>query len=184
MDSTQHLKQYCDHIGVTDKYTGFRHNLNRGSRNPVNLAYTWMKNTPSPPCPPPPIAASWSQPARPATTGHISTSSDYTPSKYSMSSTPHSCLLVTACQASHNRSHQLLVVTIHLVSIHITKGGHLQVGHLLRAYVHITINPRFKPRGLINFMVHNHSGSNRERGQIKPINLSNLLIWMSKLTQV
>ena len=47
-----------------------------------------------------------------------------------------------------------------------------------------TVNPRFKPRGLINFMVHNHPGSNRERGQIETINLSNLLTWMGKLTWV
>ena len=48
----------------------------------------------------------------------------------------------------------------------------------------ITVNPRFKPRGLNNFVVHNHLGSNRERGQIETINLLNLVIWMGKLTQV
>ena len=41
----------------------------------------------------------------------------------------------------------------------------------------------FKPWGLINFMVHNHPGSNRERGQIETINLSSLFIWMGKLTR-
>ena len=30
-----------------------------------------------------------------------------------------------------------------------------------------TINPRSKPRGLINFIIHNHPGSNRERNQIE-----------------
>ena len=30
-----------------------------------------------------------------------------------------------------------------------------------------TKNPRFKPRGLIDFMVHNHVGSNRERVEIE-----------------
>ena len=47
-----------------------------------------------------------------------------------------------------------------------------------------TINPRSKPRGLINFMVHNHLGWNRERVEIETINLLNLLIWMGKLTQI
>ena len=42
--------------------------------------------------------------------------------------------------------------------------------------------PQFKPWGLINFMVHNHPGSNQERGQIETINLSNISIWMGKLT--
>ena len=44
-----------------------------------------------------------------------------------------------------------------------------------------SINPRFMPWGLINFLVHNRPGSNRERGEIETINL---LIWMGKLTQV
>ena len=46
-----------------------------------------------------------------------------------------------------------------------------------------TVNPRFKPWGLINFMVHNHPGSNQERGQIETTNLSNRG-WMDKLTRV
>ena len=29
-----------------------------------------------------------------------------------------------------------------------------------------TVNPQFKPWGLINFMVHSHPGSNQERGEI------------------
>ena len=47
-----------------------------------------------------------------------------------------------------------------------------------------TINIRFKPQGLINFMVHNHLGLNQERGQIETINLWNLFIWMGKLTRI
>ena len=42
----------------------------------------------------------------------------------------------------------------------------------------------FSPLHLINFMVHNHPGSNRERVEIETINLLNLLLWMGKLTQV
>ena len=34
-----------------------------------------------------------------------------------------------------------------------------------------TVNPRFKLQGLINFMVHNQLGSNRERGEIETITL-------------
>lgn len=40
--STERIKQFCDHIGVTDRYTGFRNNLNRGSRDPKSLGYSWM----------------------------------------------------------------------------------------------------------------------------------------------
>lgn len=40
-DSMVRLKQYCDNVGVTDRYTGYRNNLNRGNRNPVNLAFSW-----------------------------------------------------------------------------------------------------------------------------------------------
>ena len=47
------------------------------------------------------------------------------------------------------------------------------------ARVITTINP-----GLTSFMVHNQLCSNRERGQIETINLSNLLIWMGTLTLV
>ncbi|CAH1798796.1 unnamed protein product [Owenia fusiformis] len=42
------IKQFCDHIGVTDRYTGYRHNLTRGSRDPVKLGFAWVdpkKNT-------------------------------------------------------------------------------------------------------------------------------------------
>jgi hypothetical protein len=41
-DSVVRLKQYCDHVGVTDRYTGYRNNLNRGNRHPINLAFSWL----------------------------------------------------------------------------------------------------------------------------------------------
>lgn len=41
-DSMVRLKQYCDLVGVTDRYTGYRHNLNRGNRDPINLAFSWF----------------------------------------------------------------------------------------------------------------------------------------------
>ena len=34
-----------------------------------------------------------------------------------------------------------------------------------------TVNPQFKPRGLIDSMVHNHPGSNRDYKSIESINL-------------
>jgi len=36
------LKQYCDLVGVTDRYTGYRNNLNRGNRDPIDLAFSWF----------------------------------------------------------------------------------------------------------------------------------------------
>ena len=57
------------------------------------------------------------------------------------------------------------------------------MGDILPHYFHITVNPQLKYWGLIDFMVHDHQGSNRERAQIETINLSNLLIWMGKLTR-
>ena len=47
-----------------------------------------------------------------------------------------------------------------------------------------TVSPQLKPWGLINFMVHNHPGSNQKRGEIETIDLLNLLIWMGKLAGV
>lgn len=41
-DSVVRLKQYCDRVGVTDRYTGYRNNLNRGNRNPIELAFSWL----------------------------------------------------------------------------------------------------------------------------------------------
>lgn len=40
--SVDRVKQFCDHIGVTDRYTGYRNNLSRGSRDPVRLGYQWL----------------------------------------------------------------------------------------------------------------------------------------------
>ena len=40
--SIDRLKQYCDHVGVTDRYTGYKHSLNRGTRDPVRLGYRWL----------------------------------------------------------------------------------------------------------------------------------------------
>lgn len=42
--SVDHIKQFCDHVGVTERYTGYRHNLNRGNRDPVRLGYSWLDN--------------------------------------------------------------------------------------------------------------------------------------------
>ncbi|WAR07084.1 hypothetical protein MAR_017042 [Mya arenaria] len=40
------IKQFGDHIGVTDRYTGYRNNLTRGSREPFKLGTSWVdKNT-------------------------------------------------------------------------------------------------------------------------------------------
>ena len=41
------MKQYCDHMGVTDRYTGYRNNLNRGRKDPVRLNYQWMDTKPN-----------------------------------------------------------------------------------------------------------------------------------------
>ena len=38
------------------------------------------------------------------------------------------------------------------------------------SHIFITVNPRFKPWRLIDFMVHNHPGSNQERAEFKTIN--------------
>lgn len=40
--SVEHLRQFCDHMGVTDRYTGYRSNLSRGSRDPVRLGFSWL----------------------------------------------------------------------------------------------------------------------------------------------
>ena len=45
----------------------------------------------------------------------------------------------------------------------------------------MNVNSPFKPWCLINFMVHNHLGSNGERVEIETINL---LIWIGKLAHV
>jgi len=35
------IKQFGNHIGVTDRYTGYRNNLTRGSREPFKLGVSW-----------------------------------------------------------------------------------------------------------------------------------------------
>lgn len=40
------IRQFGDHIGVTDRYTGYRNNLTRGTREPFKMGTSWMdKNT-------------------------------------------------------------------------------------------------------------------------------------------
>lgn len=39
------IKQFGDHIGVTDRYTGYRNNLTRGTREPFKLGTSWMDKT-------------------------------------------------------------------------------------------------------------------------------------------
>jgi len=44
--SADRIRQFCDNVGVTDRYTGYRHNLNRGQRDPQRLGNAWlMANT-------------------------------------------------------------------------------------------------------------------------------------------
>ncbi|KAK7107325.1 hypothetical protein V1264_015270 [Littorina saxatilis] len=40
--ATDRIKQFGDHIGVTDRYTGYRNNLTRGSRDPFKMETSWM----------------------------------------------------------------------------------------------------------------------------------------------
>ncbi|KAK7503275.1 hypothetical protein BaRGS_00005540 [Batillaria attramentaria] len=40
--ATDRIRQFGDHIGVTDRYTGYRHNLTRGSRDPFKMETSWM----------------------------------------------------------------------------------------------------------------------------------------------
>ena len=44
-------------------------------------------------------------------------------------------------------------------------------GEKVQEQCYHTINSRFEPQGLINFMVHNHTGSNRDYKSIRSINL-------------
>jgi len=43
--SADRIRQFCDRMGVTDRYTGYRHNLNRGQRDPRNLGGQWSAPT-------------------------------------------------------------------------------------------------------------------------------------------
>jgi len=40
--ATDRIKQFGDHVGVTDRYTGYRHNLTRSSREPFKMETSWM----------------------------------------------------------------------------------------------------------------------------------------------
>jgi len=41
-NSADRIRQFCDTVGVTDRYTGYRHNLNRGQRDPQRLGNAWL----------------------------------------------------------------------------------------------------------------------------------------------
>ena len=41
-NSIDRVKAYCDYIGVTDRYTGYKNNLSRGQKDPVQLGYKWL----------------------------------------------------------------------------------------------------------------------------------------------
>ncbi|KAJ8305031.1 hypothetical protein KUTeg_017418, partial [Tegillarca granosa] len=42
------IQQFGDFVGVTDRYTGYRHNLTRGSRDPFRMDTQWMdRSTPN-----------------------------------------------------------------------------------------------------------------------------------------
>lgn len=41
-DANARIKHFGDQIGVTDRYTGYRSNLTRGSREPVKMDTYWM----------------------------------------------------------------------------------------------------------------------------------------------
>ncbi|XP_074662331.1 uncharacterized protein LOC141914891 [Tubulanus polymorphus] len=43
-ESYNRIRQFSDQIGVTDRYTGYRNNLTRGSRNPFQLDTYWMRD--------------------------------------------------------------------------------------------------------------------------------------------
>lgn len=40
--ATDRIRQFGDHVGVTDRFTGYRHNLTRGSRDPFKMETSWM----------------------------------------------------------------------------------------------------------------------------------------------
>ena len=44
---------------------------------------------------------------------------------------------------------------------------------MIQLYIH-TVNPGFKPHGLINFMAPNHPGSNREWVEIETITVGSI----------
>jgi hypothetical protein len=46
--SVQRIKEYCDHSGVTDRFTGYRNNLNRCNRDPIVQRFRWLNPDLSP----------------------------------------------------------------------------------------------------------------------------------------
>ena len=68
--SIDRIKQFCDELGVTDRYTGYRNNLNRGSRDPVRLGYSWLDNQHPNAYNATLNVGRGNRTARPATTGH------------------------------------------------------------------------------------------------------------------
>ena len=48
MNDSERIK-FCDTLGVTNRYTGYRHNLNRGNLDPVRIGYAWLDQEPNQP---------------------------------------------------------------------------------------------------------------------------------------
>lgn len=44
-NAADRIRQFGDFVGVTDRYTGYRHNLTRGSREPVRMEPKWADKT-------------------------------------------------------------------------------------------------------------------------------------------
>ncbi|OWF51674.1 uncharacterized protein LOC110448810 isoform X2 [Mizuhopecten yessoensis] len=42
VSAADRVKQFGDQVGVTDRYTGYRNNLTRGSRQPCHMSTSWM----------------------------------------------------------------------------------------------------------------------------------------------
>ena len=48
MGDSERVKM-CDRLGVNNRYTGYRHNLNRGNLDPIRIGYAWMDGQPNQP---------------------------------------------------------------------------------------------------------------------------------------
>ena len=44
-NAADRIRQFGDFVGVTDRYTGYRNNLTRGSREPVRMEPKWADKT-------------------------------------------------------------------------------------------------------------------------------------------
>lgn len=44
VNAVNRIHQFCDKMGVTDRYTGYRHNLTRGNLNPIRAGFSWLDN--------------------------------------------------------------------------------------------------------------------------------------------